>query len=200
MSNFFRENSYSMVRLFLNQIALTVFGTMLALATAKNDTLLLVTSIFSVLFYLYLVYSFGWEIGAKDKIRIDGGRLAPMPAKGFLIALVANIPNLLLALLMGFGAIISTATGAEWAGDLSVVCNAIARLIEGMYLGIIKILEDVVFTDAHIIDVWWWFIVITLPAIITGGVSYILGSKNFRILSLFGIAYRPTGKDMHKKG
>ena len=62
MSNFFRENSYSMVRLFLNQIALTVFGTMLALATAKNDTLLIVTSIFSVLFYLYLVYSFGWEI------------------------------------------------------------------------------------------------------------------------------------------
>jgi hypothetical protein len=199
MSNFFKENSYNMVKLFLNQIALTVFGTMLALSTVKNPTLLLVTSIFSVLFYLYLVYSCGWEIGAKDKIRIDGGRIAPAPAKGFLIALIANVPNLLLAILMGIGAIISTSTGAKWAGDMSVVCNAIARLIEGMYLGIIKILEDRVFADAHIIDVWWWFIVITFPAIITGGISYLLGSKNFRILSLFGITYKPSGKGMHGK-
>ena len=121
MIGFLKENSYSMVKMFVNQIGMPVFGTMLALATAGNPTLLLCSSIFAILFYLFLLYSVGWEIGAKDKIRIDGGRMTEFPAKGFLIALGANLPNLLLAVLMGAGALISTATGAEWAGSMSVV-------------------------------------------------------------------------------
>ena len=56
MIGFLKENSYSMVKMFVNQIAMTVFGTMLALATAGNPTLLLCSSIFSILFYLFLVY------------------------------------------------------------------------------------------------------------------------------------------------
>ena len=191
MIGFLKENSYSMVKMFVNQIGMTVFGTMLALATAGNDTLLLLSSIFAVLFYLFLLYSVGWEIGAKDKIRMDGGRMQPFPAKGFLIALGANLPNLLLAVLMGIGALVSSATGTEWAGSMSVICNAIARLIEGMYLGIIKVLEDMLYASPTILNVWWWFLLLPLPAIFTGWFSYLLGSRNIRILGLFGIT--PAG-------
>jgi hypothetical protein len=198
MIGFLKENSYSMVKMFVNQIAMTVFGTMLALATAGNPTLLLCSSIFAILFYLFLVYSVGWEIGAKDKIRIDGGRMREFPAKGFLIALGANLPNLLLALLMGIGALISTATGAEWAGSMSVVCNAIARLIEGMYLGVIKVLEDMLPAGHSILSVWWWFLLLPVPAIFTGWLSYFLGSRNIRILGLFGITpVGPGNKNSH---
>ena len=194
MLDFLKENSYSMVRMFINQIGMTVFGTMLALATASNSTLLLASSIFSILFYLFLLYSMGWEIGAKDKIRIDGGRMKPFPTKGLLIALGANLPNILLALLMGIGAMINTATQAEWAGSMSVICNAIARLIEGMYLGVIKILEDVIYVNPTILDVWWWFLVITIPALLAGWISYLLGSRNIRILGLFGINTEPQNR------
>ncbi len=194
MLAFLKEYSYSMVRMFVTQIGMTVFGTMLALAAAKNDSLLLACSIFSILFYLFLLYSMGWEIGAKDKIRIDGGRLERSSLRGLYIALGANLPNLLLALLMGIGAIVSNATGAEWAGNMSVVCNAIARLIEGMYLGLIKILENLIYENPTILDVWWWFLIITIPALFTGWLSYVLGSRNIRILGLFGIRTAPNGK------
>ena len=197
MIGFLKENSYSMVKMFINQIGMTVFGTMLALATAGNSSLLLLSSVFSTLFYLFLLYSVGWEIGAKDKIRIDGGRMQEFPAKGLLIALGANVPNFLLALLMGIGAIISNAAGAEWAGSMSVICNAIARLIEGMYLGCIKVLEDVLYVNPTIFDVWWWFLIIPLPALFVGWLSYKLGSKNIRILGLFGITPVGNGKSSH---
>lgn len=190
MSEFFKENSYSMVKMFIDQLAMTIFGTMLAIATSQNAQLLLASSIFAILFYLVILYSLGWEIGAKDKIKIDGGRMRPMPAKGFFIAVCANIPNLLLAVLMGFGVFFKT----EWAGNISVISNAIARLAEGMFIGVIKTLEDFIYTDAKISDVWWWFIIITLPAIFTGWFSYYMGMHDKRISAVFGIKTGPENR------
>ena len=187
MKVFLREHSYSMVKLFLNQIGLTVFGTMLALATAQNDTLLLASSIFSIVFFLVLNYTSGWELGAKDKIRVDAGRQRAMPAKGLYIALGANLPNLILALLMGIGILINT----EGSLSMTLVCNAITRLMNGMYLGVITLLQNAI--GADITAVWWWFIIITLPALFIGWLSYYLGLKNFRILSIFGINPKPSG-------
>jgi hypothetical protein len=190
MISFLKENSYYMVKMLVDQLAMTIFGTMLAIAASRSPQLLLASSIFSILFYLFILYSVGWEIGAKDKIKIDGGRLRPMPSKGFFIALGANIPNLLLALLMGLGVLI----GTEWAGNISFVCNAIARLTEGMYLGVIKTLEDLLYTDAKISDVWWWFIIITLPAMFTGWFSYYMGMTGRRISTVFGIKIKPDNR------
>ena len=143
MGNFFKENSYNVIKLFLNQIGITVFGTMLALATSGNPSLLLFSSIFATLFLLVLDYNVCWEIGAKDKIRIDGGRLKPMNGKGALLSLLANVPNLILSLLMGIGIMIGTAASES----MSVICNAAARLLNGMYLGIIKVMEFVIYTE-----------------------------------------------------
>lgn len=56
---FIKENSYNMFKMFLDQIAMTVFGTMLSFATLKNEGLLLASSIFSILFYLMLLYTVG---------------------------------------------------------------------------------------------------------------------------------------------
>ncbi|MCI8388132.1 MAG: hypothetical protein HFE63_06655 [Clostridiales bacterium] len=188
MIDFIKENSYNMVKMFVDQIAMTIFGTIMAIATSRSNTMLLIASIFSILFYLVVLYTVGWEIGAKDKIKLDGGRMRPFPTKGLFIALGANVPNLLLALLMGFG----IAVGTEWGGNISVVCNAIARLFEGMYLGVIKVLEDTIFVDARIADVWWWFIMITIPAILVGWFSYYMGSHEKRISAFFGIKVKPN--------
>lgn len=131
-----------------------------------------------------------WELGAKDKQKIDGGRMRPFPAKGFLISLVANVPNLLLALLMGLGAIVNTAAEVEWMGNMSVICNAIARLLNGMYLGMITSLEKSIYGGASILDEWWWFIIITLPAMLVSWGSYVMGTKELRISAMLGIKQR----------
>ncbi len=181
-----------MVKVFLTQIVMSFFGTMLAIATLSNPSLLLWSSIFSVVFYLVIIYFSIWEIGAKDKIRIDGGRLRPFPAKGAVIALGGNAPNLLLALLMGFGALINT----KGAQVMSLVCNAIARLLNGAYLGIFKtlqtMLENALPPEAGIMQyIWWWFIVMTLPSILTGLFAYFMGSHDYKISAFLGLSKRP---------
>ncbi len=191
MKAFFKEHSFDMVKLFLNQIAMTVFATMLTLAAVKNPTLSLAVSIFSVLFYLFINYSAVWEIGAKDKIRIDAGRIAPMPTKGMYIALGAALPNILLTILIGVGLLFDTVGGQK----LSLACNVIMRLTNGTYLGILDSIEAALFADtARLADMWWWFFVINVPAIITAWIAYILGSKNINIASVLGIKSKADAK------
>ena len=59
MKNLFRDHSYNMVKMFLNQFATAIFGFSLALAAGKaqNPTLRNVTSIGAILFYLFLLFS-----------------------------------------------------------------------------------------------------------------------------------------------
>lgn len=188
-----------MFKMFLDQIAMTVFGTMLSFATLKNEGLLLTSSIFSILFYLMLLYTVGWDIGARDKIRIDGGRMKPFPMKGFLIALGANTLNILLALLIGIGVMIDT----EWSNGMALICNAVARLAEGMYLGVISILEHKLFENPGIRDVWWWFLIIVIPSLFTGWLSYFMGTRDLSVSRILGIKRRDdagnlTGKNRMK--
>lgn len=190
MGNFFKENSYSMVKLFLNQIGITVFGTMLCMATQNNTALLIGSSILSIGMFLFLNYTTIWEIGGKDKIRIDGGRLKPSATKGMFIAICANIPNYILAVLIGIGAIIDT----EGGQSMAVICNFIARLLNGMYLGIFSIAEHAIYGDTPLlINTWWWFIIITLPSVVTGIIAYNLGSKGIRISAKLGIGTKESG-------
>ncbi|MBQ8249630.1 MAG: hypothetical protein IJY93_07100 [Clostridia bacterium] len=188
MKKFLKEQSYNMVKLFLNQIALTVFGTILMLSTSENDSLLLASSIFSILFFLALSYTTCWDIGARDKIRVDSGRLKSMPSKGFVISLGANIPNLILALAMGIGIL----TNTEMGHSISGFCNIAARLLNGMYLGVISTIENKLSLTA--IEDWWIFAVITIPSLFTCTIAYLLGSKNIRILGLLGFKPKTNKK------
>ncbi len=260
MKSFFKENGYSMVKLFLNQIAITVFALMLSMATFSNRKTMLFVSIFSVLFFLYLNYSVCWELGAKDKLRIDAGRMPSSPAKGLLISLGANIPNFICATLIGIGAMIDTKFGQS----MSMICDIIARFLNNMYFGVMNFLEYTLYrntpvskavellrgtaegapeitkalelidnpnytilnirdamtaidnsgvsspavTEAlelldsaayspQIIENFWWFFVIIIPSLLVGLLAYNLGTKNFRILSIFGI--KPVDRAKNKK-
>ena len=64
---FWKKHSYQVVRLFIIQIGITIFGLVLSFAVStafrKGDDQipLLMVSIFSVLFYLFLLYSVAWD-------------------------------------------------------------------------------------------------------------------------------------------
>ena len=104
MKNFFHDYSYNIVKMFVNQFAISIFGVSLTLATTQAhiessgfDTFTLVVSIFAVAFYLFLIYTLAWEIGAKDKISVDVGKKPYRPHLGILLSLVVLIVvNLLL--------------------------------------------------------------------------------------------------------
>ena len=147
----------------------------------KTTTISIFISIFSIVFYYVLIYNVAWEIGAKDKIRIDGGRMEKKSSKGILLGFYANIPNLII---IG-GAIILfafyMAGGGEWLKSCFAVLNFIFRFFVSMYLGLIQGLtsgiedENLSYLIQSIL-----FLVFSSTSIILIHFSYLLGLRDFR--------------------
>lgn len=182
MKQFFGRYSYNMVRMFLNQFAISIFGLVLALATtaADNSILTMVVGIFAICFYLFLIYTTTWEIGAKDRISVDIGKLPYRPHTGLLIALIANIPNILIAVLYAISFPFSKTHA--WAGSLYAVMTLVSAILEGMYRGVLSVIT-LPGAETTMVMSWWSYFLIILPALITSWIAYFAGFKNFRMLA-----------------
>lgn len=170
MLNFLKNHSYSAVRLFVTQIVISIFGLALVIATGQNNTLQIIVSCAAIVFYLFLIYAAMWDIGSKDCINIDTGKIERHPYKGFFIALLANIPNFLLALLITVGVLF--ADGGV-ISNIGATSSSIALWIQGMYTGVLTI--DV--AGAPLNSYFWMYYVIMLPSIGIATLAYFLGSK-----------------------
>ena len=73
MWKLFRANSYTVVRLLINQIALSLFSLMMVSVYTifEHWSVQLIVGIFCAGFYLYLQYTVLWADGAKDRVRYD---------------------------------------------------------------------------------------------------------------------------------
>lgn len=95
MIEFFKKNSYNVVKMLLTQVGLAMLAIIMSMATHTNNTAYLVTSFLCTAVYLYVLYLMVYELGQKDKPAIDGGRATLQPLKGFWISFCANIPNII---------------------------------------------------------------------------------------------------------
>ncbi|MBR3965120.1 MAG: hypothetical protein IKJ80_06910 [Clostridia bacterium] len=179
MKSFWKRYSYSVIKLFVNQFAISIFGLVLALACGKaeNITLMYVTSIGAIIFYLFLLYAALWEIGAKDKILVDGGRLPKNNLNGLYMGLLANIPNFILAILVSIGLLFADGGVISKIGG---VASSISIFIQGMYSGILAI--DV--GGAPLNTYFFVYFLIPLPAILICTLSYFFGIKNYHFTKL----------------
>lgn len=142
----FKENSYDIVKLYVNQLGIMIFSMLLytAVGSFENESLSgklsIFVSVFSICFYLVLVYYAMWEIGAKDKIRIDGGRMEPCKNKGLVMGLFANVPNLVLGVFSVLFLSIFLVSGNDGIYAAFLVFNTIMRFHASMFLGVITAL------------------------------------------------------------
>lgn len=200
MKGFFHDYSYSIVKMFVNQFAISIFGFSLTIATTSAhagsegfDLLTFIVSIFAVIFYLFLIYTLAWDIGAKDKISVDVGKKPCRPHLGILLSLVANIPNILLALLY------TIATIANLSG-MTFIVRLIATLIQGMFFGIITSVSlPIGGSYVQLNSLWPTFFIMVLPAMLTSWLAYFLGLKNFRFFSFIGDKKNVTEEPKLKK-
>ena len=194
----FKETSYDIVRLYVNQLGIMIFSMLLYTAVGSFESdklssgLSIFVSLFSICFYLVLIYYVIWEIGAKDKIRIDGGRAEPCKYKGLVMGLFANIPNFVLGIFTVLFMVIYLITGNEVVFSLFFVFNLIIRIHASMYMGIITALvpsrapagssdiDQIEFLIEAIL-----FTVIPLVSVAVTHLAYQLGSKDKKILSIF---------------
>ena len=167
--------SYSVVKMFINQFALAIFGSSLTFATAEAHTSFqIIVSVFSMCFYLFLIYNIAWEIGARDKISVDVKKKPYRPYLGIVLSLLANIPNLILVIIYAITTITRAASAKAMVGLFSCLLN-------GMYWGLLRTIRIPFQGETVALQAFWVsFLVATLPAIITSGIAYYLGHKNFQ--------------------
>ena len=192
---FFKKNSYEIVRLYIYQIGITIFSLALytAVGTIENNSAFLYTkigvSLFAYGFYLVLVYYGLWELGAKDKIRIDGGRATAEPYKGLKMAVFSNLPNMILGLLSVIWVSIFLVSSAEWTKTVFSVFYLIMRFHNSIFLGLITgitpTIEDVKST-AYFYDCLLEsaiYMLIPLLSVLFAHFAYTMGSKEKKIFS-----------------
>ncbi len=181
MLEIIKKNSSFIIKMIVNQIALTVFGLVLSVATYQNTPLHVFTGIFAIGFYLVLLYTMSWEAGIADKVRVDAKRIPYQPYKFAIISLAANSLNILLALLAIIGWIFndfSYYVSNEWAYNLYMCCNAIGRFIHGMYASSIALISP---SNPLLL------LPIIIPSIMACTYGYFLGVNGKTIRHFFGI-------------
>lgn len=170
MKNILKNGFDTIIRMCVSQLGLTMFALMLAFATHNNQTLLIVTSIFSIIFYMFILYIHTWEHGARERVKIDGGRLVYNKFTGLYLSLVANSLNILLGILYAIGYFCGgSSAGQKWAADMYNISKMLGLLLNGMYVGVNRVfLADFPFS----------LLLMCIPALLVSTVAYILGSNN----------------------
>lgn len=192
----FKENSYDIVRLYVNQLGIMIFSMLLYTAVGSfeneslSNSLSIFVSVFSICFYLVLVYYAVWEIGAKDKIRIDGGRMEPCKNKGLVMSLFANVPNFVLGLfsVVLMALFLITGNDGVYAGFL--IFNTIMRFHASMFLGAITAIVPTGISQGAVDYVEFLieavlFTVFPMISVAVTHLAYRLGSQEKKIFSLF---------------
>ena len=190
---FIKEHSDTIVKLMINQIGIAIFAFFLytaagALKIENSDTAMLVKvgiSVFSIIFYFVLLYYIMWEIGGKDKIRIDAGRLEAQHSKGIIIGLAANSLNFIIIGVSVICLAVYMMSGAEWLMSIFGVLNAIYRIFVSMYLGAIM---GITASFADNTEVYYLlqsigFLAFSLISALIIHLSYLMGLNNKRLFS-----------------
>ncbi len=183
---YFREHSRLISRLLINQVGMTIFGMILTMAVMKstnnNPTITVAVSIFSILFYLCLIYNVMWEEGARNGIRVNAGRMEKIPFFSLKAALFASIPNFVLAVLLFVSYLLAFPFGMEFARSAYAVLHIILALFEAMYVGLFSVILNAfpeVATQSLVASCL--YLLSSLPMILVSMLAYRFGEKNIYI-------------------
>ena len=186
MKKIISEYSYSIVKMFINQVAIGIFGAMLSMATAaaSSNTLSLIVSIFAVVFYLFLIYTMTWEVGAKDAVSPKSKNKKLNPHMGLILSLFANIPNFLIAIV--YTVIFPFMGTHAWAGNTNTVIKIFSLILEGMYSGITSVITLPYAGATYPLHYFWWsYFLIIVPALLISWYAYSAGLRNTKFGALF---------------
>lgn len=176
MKKYIKENLESIGKLFINHIGMTIFS-LVVLLTARliNNVFFYVMGGLAVLMYFSLLYTAMWERGAKDKVKIDGGREKCNIFNGLYFYLLANAFVIFTALISLILAFFITDEVSN-VNNVYSVFRLITHFYNGMYMPITKIssIGPVLHSCVYLSTV--------IPGAIVSFVSYILGVKGFKCI------------------
>ncbi len=195
MRDFLKDNSKMITRLLLNQFGAAFMGFLITASATRTPWLMVFASCFAILFYLFLLYNVIWERGGQDRIKVDGGRAQYKPLTGLWVSLIANIPSILLGILVIVGYVFGEKGffGYSWANALHNGAKTVSLIWNAMYIGLIQAYSP--FNPiVHVLHV--------LPALFVTSLGYYLGVNNKRILGFLNLGKPKSdqaGADRNKK-
>lgn len=167
-------------KLIQTHIVMMIFGVMVYLPvgveTKSRQILTLIFSIFTIIFYYYLIDLYMWDVGARDAVSARGAGTKPSPLKGFVAGFFAAIPDLVLGILF---LVFNTLREFSEANTGYNVANLVFALItqtwEGMFMGVKMALIGKSGGA-------WFYLVTPFIAAAFAGFSYICGTVEFTII------------------
>lgn len=176
-----KDNLDSILKLFINHIGMMIFGLVVLITSSliasrlKNQAVFYVMGALTLLMYFSLIYTAMWERGAKDKIKIDGGRMKKNILNGLWFYLLANALAVItgvITLLLSF----FVTEDASFINNVYGVFRIIAHYYNSMYLNITTI------DGMGAVLGSLMYVLVILPGALVSFVSYVLGVKGFKCL------------------
>ncbi len=182
------KNSMSYVlKLFINHIVSGIYSLILfvVFTIAFDGKFQALGSVASIAFYLFLVYSFMWEAGAKRAVSLSLGEIKA--TDGALIMTAGSLPFYITTL--GCALLSFFTTNSDFAERTVDVIYRVLFYVnvffsQCMYSG----LFTTIFGSIPEIQPIFYLLSI-IPGLVVAMVAYLFGSKNYRIRTLFGIKY-----------
>ena len=187
MVSVIKNNASYVLKLFINHFVSGIYSLVLyiVLSVAFEGKYIIAGSILSILFYLYLIYSFMWEAGAKRAVGFND-RAVRITDGAVIISVASSV--FYLSTVMAFVLSFFT-TNAEFAEKaVDVLYNTLFYInvffTQSMYSGLLSGIFGGIPNVAPL-----WYLISLFPGLITASVAYYMGSKSFRIRKIFGISY-----------
>ena len=187
--NFLKQNMHRIMRVLVNQVGIIIFALIMNMTATVLDekqqpAMTLVASLFSICFYLFLVFYAMREEGGADGIKIDAGRMTYDSTHGLKIGLCATAPNYVFVLLMLVGLLLGieyndagTIAGGTGVG-IWTAGYYVTILIQSMYAGVLKSLFGLFALSESLWAALIAYAVTPLLAPVASWLGYIYGRKN----------------------
>lgn len=178
-----KRNSVLILKTFLYQVVMSLFGFMMYSAIYKIPFLAVIGQGIITVFFLYIMFHQMYQQGAKACEYDWAHKLTSSPALGILFAFVAFLP----AIILSAGTVISAPFALDGTPTASYAPFLINKtFLQGMYIGIVQFLFPTSATAgapaiaaasnaqcfAHLIS--------CIPGLLSCGIGYAIGYLHFK--------------------
>jgi len=199
-------SGYTVAKLYVNQIAMSVFGLMIIMASSmQGDLLIFLASLLSIGLYLFIIYSMMWDEGAKVAARTlraedSGARKILTP---FLTVLFGSIFNIICAVLYLIFRILSGNVTEGFPRFFGNLIWLIIKYTNAIYIGFETLLFpdpnagipiNQIETPTHMLTPPYYFFLTLIPLFAVGITAYYLGASEISIMKRLGFDIKHKNK------
>lgn len=193
-------SGYTVAKLYINQIAMSIFGVMVIMAaSSQSDLLIFLASLLSIGLYLYIIYSMMWDEGAKVAAKTlraedSGARKILTP---FLTVLFGSMFNIICAVIYAVIKIYAVAENITegtiiFAGNMVMV---IIKFTNAVYMGFDALLFPVdQAVSRDMLTPPYYFFLTMIPLFAVGITAYYLGASEISIMKRLGFNIKLKNK------